>query len=1275
MAVRFLLGPAGSGKTHYCLEALRDLEREGRAGVYLVPEQFTYSADRELLDVPDLAGLRHVRIFSFSRLAFWLRERAGVAGPETIDEAVRPMILRAVVERMPPEELGPISTLKRRPGVLQQLSRFVGEVRNHGPQSLLDGIRRARTAPGAPAGLPAGALEKLEALAAVYEAYAATLKNLGRRDPEERLFGLEPILVSLRDALADLPLYVDGFMSWTRREREVLVALASAGARIEVSLCCDPPGPGDDGGARVPFRPVLRSLDELDAALRRAGVAVEPPMRFPATNPTRFRSAELRVLERGLYAPGSGGDDTGRTDSKSPVSPEPAATRPEPSPPVSLQPARDRRQEVVLWARRIDHWTRLDPEPVERHEIALVLRDVEPYRELIQEIFRRYEIPFFLDERRSVLSHPRARLLLGALEVLLSNWRRDAVIAILRNPLLRIRPPLVDLLENRSLAYGWDFEAWHDPEPWERYYLPPRSRPTRPAATGDAPPGSDDDQETEGEEPADDDAEVARAAEPPEPDGTDDVRRSLLLPLRDLERSWMSGQWTGAEAVTGLRRLLAAWTDEPVAPAHRHLFLETLPEEAARHGGLDPEWSATVGTRLNELLEEMASLWGEVPVSIDELTRTLREGIASLRIGVTPVRLDQVLVADVQRSRLHGIRRVILGGVNEGTFPRTVSDDPVLNDRDREILEALGAPLGPTARERQEEEAYLFYIGLTRASEQALITWAAMDGLGKPLPPSLLLEEITRVVPGAAPVSIPPDPEAMPPEEIQTAPELGTRLLAFFAAQAAGSDGARMEPSLHSALIETYNRILALVHRPKAPDVPAPGVSPEVPPEASGESSPGASAEVPPGGSPRVSPTIPPGVTAGVSAEVSAGSPPRGAREAAAGVSPEASAEASPIRAASAAVLREIQRGLPPLLYKAEPRIPESLLPLVYPGRQLVSSVSRLQGFAACPYRSFAEKVLRLEPRPVAQVTPLETGILAHAALERFFQSPTGADRGKVEARVEAVFRALAGQPEFHAFQVDEASRYRWHSTKNALMRYLYLETDRLKNAQYQVQGQEVAFGPEDGKPVSLPLPDGRDLLLQGRIDRVDILDDEAPGSGKKGLVLDYKRSARHGLPRKLEQGLDLQLAAYLLYLRDVLHWRPSGGLYVPVLPSPPREETLKEATRNPLGLKMHGIFLAEERDAIDGGTDMLVKSRGQLVESDEAMNRLLEIASAYLTAYAASQCGGWIRPVPLESEPGKLPCDHCDFGAVCRFRRGVDPVRRSPVEGMLRREGEVAAP
>ena len=86
------------------------------------------------------------------------------------------------------------------------------------------------------------------------------------------------------DEIREWTFFVDGFLSWTRREREILVALAAAGARLEIALCLE-------DSARVPFAPARRTLAQLRGALDRAGIVEEPRSCFDAPSAERAASA------------------------------------------------------------------------------------------------------------------------------------------------------------------------------------------------------------------------------------------------------------------------------------------------------------------------------------------------------------------------------------------------------------------------------------------------------------------------------------------------------------------------------------------------------------------------------------------------------------------------------------------------------------------------------------------------------------------------------------------------------------------------------------------------------------------------------------------------------------------------------------------------------------------------------------------------------------------------------------------------------------------------
>ena len=71
-SVQLLIGPAGSGKTHACLEEIRTELKERPQGpplLLLAPKQATFQMEHALLQDPDLHGYTRLQILSFDRLA------------------------------------------------------------------------------------------------------------------------------------------------------------------------------------------------------------------------------------------------------------------------------------------------------------------------------------------------------------------------------------------------------------------------------------------------------------------------------------------------------------------------------------------------------------------------------------------------------------------------------------------------------------------------------------------------------------------------------------------------------------------------------------------------------------------------------------------------------------------------------------------------------------------------------------------------------------------------------------------------------------------------------------------------------------------------------------------------------------------------------------------------------------------------------------------------------------------------------------------------------
>lgn len=189
------------------------------------------------------------------------------------------------------------------------------------------------------------------------------------------------------------------------------------------------------------------------------------------------------------------------------------------------------------------------------------------------------------------------------------------------------------------------------------------------------------------------------------------------------------------------------------------------------------------------------------------------------------------------------------------------------------------------------------------------------------------------------------------------------------------------------------------------------------------------------------------------------------------------------------------------------PTVPRERVPLRV-------SVSALGSLVTCPYRFFARHVLRLnELDEVAEeMEKQDYGLLVHRSLERFHAAcpvvselPPEIALASLAATVEEVFSA-AERDNWLAL----GWRLRWQARLPS-----YLDWQRAREADgWRFRSAEITVARR------LPLADGTEAELYGRIDRVDV-------RGAVLSLLDYKTNTRITLkPRLID---DVQLPAYAL--------------------------------------------------------------------------------------------------------------------------------------------------
>ncbi len=148
-----------------------------------------------------------------------------------------------------------------------------------------------------------------------------------------------------------------------------------------------------------------------------------------------------------------------------------------------------------------------------------------------------------------------------------------------------------------------------------------------------------------------------------------------------------------------------------------------------------------------EVLDKTMDLLGGEEIEREHFMEILMTGIGEMKLGVIPSTLDQVVVGDMERTRLAHVKVVFVAGMNEGLIPKKPSGQGILLDRERERLEALHLPLAPDSRDKMFDQQYYWYLQVTQASEAVYLIVRRSGEKQEPMQPSPYVNRLRSIFP------------------------------------------------------------------------------------------------------------------------------------------------------------------------------------------------------------------------------------------------------------------------------------------------------------------------------------------------------------------------------------------------------------------------------------------------------------------------------------------------------------------------------------------------
>ena len=433
MALQFVLGSAGSGKSDYVFrKTVKEAQKNLKKNYYVVvPEQFTMQTQRELVRLQEKNSIMNIDVVSFQRLAYRIFDELGKTNMAVLEETGKNLVLRKVAEeRM--DDLCVMQGNMKKMGYISEVKSLISELTQYNidPDTLETFIEEQN--------MPPAFSYKLQDILTMYRGFRSAISGM--------YITAEEVLEAFCDMaeesklLQDAVLVFDGFTGFTPIQNNVLYRLMGIVSDIYVTVTIDP---AEDIYSYHDMQELFAMSKKTVASLMKMAeekhFEVTEPVVLKNPKADRFREAPvLRFLEQNLFRTRHHSYE--KKDEK------------EIKEGIEILSLPNPRRELQYAAEEI---ARLVHTGAYRYrDFAIISGAIEEYGSYVPQIMEEFGIPFFLDTTKNILLHPFLEFVRSLLQVIEDNFSEEAMFRYLRCGLSQISEDEIDLLENYVLAAG-----------------------------------------------------------------------------------------------------------------------------------------------------------------------------------------------------------------------------------------------------------------------------------------------------------------------------------------------------------------------------------------------------------------------------------------------------------------------------------------------------------------------------------------------------------------------------------------------------------------------------------------------------------------------------------------------------------------------------------------------------------------------------------------------------------------------------------------------------
>ena len=340
-------------------------------------------------------------------------------------------------------------------------------------------------------------------------------------------------------------------------------------------------------------------------------------------------------------------------------------------------------------------------------------------------------------------------------------------------------------------------------------------------------------------------------------------------------------------------------------------------------------------------------------------------------------------------------------------------------------------------------------------------------------------------------------------------------------------------------------------------------------------------------------------------------------------------------------------------------------------------SATRFENYNLCHFKFFCQNGLKIRQRVKKEINALEKGNIIHYCMDKLLSSCKTKEEFYALTKSQIVKQINDYAQEYKEKElggdIGKSQRFivKFKKTVEGIVDLVLHIQEEFRQSKFRPVNFELEISDRQGNaPIRLKTKDGIEVILTGKVDRVDMFED----NGKRYIrVIDYKTGSKSFSLENLMYGLDMQMLLYLFALIDENGMYagsvPAGVLYMPSgnLQCDSDRGDLKDiADRINSQYKMKGVVLKNRavlqamEERIDGvyipakilksdtgeGEIMLNKQHSTFL-TEKQFKRIKEHANRLLTEMAEGLYDGDISANPLVSGNWSS-CNYCDYWDIC---------------------------